>query len=158
MPEHRLMPLCENKLPRWLEAQSRLQKEAGNLVKALRQPTVRGRWGEMQLRKVVELAGMVEHCDFYEQVSINTEEGRIRPDLVVHLPNDKQVIIDAKAPLQAYLEAVESDNEQEARSKLQEHAVQVRTHVRQLGNRSYHQQFECSPEFVCFVFARRNVL
>lgn len=129
-------------------AQVQLQKEAGNLVKALRQPTVRGRWGEMQLRKVVELAGMVEHCDFNEQVSIQTASGRIRPDLVVSLPNKKHVIIDAKAPLQAYLDAVESEDEQVVRGKLKEHAAQVRTHLRQLGQKAYHDEFNYSPEFV----------
>ena len=129
-------------------AQARLQQEAGNLVKALRQPTVRGRWGEMQLRKVVELAGMVEHCDFAEQVTVQTGNGRLRPDLVVHLPNQKQVIIDAKAPLKAYLDALETEDDQVAREKMQEHAVQVRTHLRQLGQKAYHDQFDESPEFV----------
>ena len=129
-------------------AQVQLQREAGNLVKALRQPTVRGRWGEMQLRKVVELAGMVEHCDFSEQVNINTGNGRLRPDLVVNLPNKKHVIIDAKAPLQAYLDALEEEDESAVRRKLQEHASQIRTHLRQLGVKSYHDEFDQSPEFV----------
>ncbi|MEM8487049.1 MAG: DNA recombination protein RmuC [Bacteroidota bacterium] len=129
-------------------AQVQLQREAGNLVKALRQPTVRGRWGEMQLRKVVELAGMVEHCDFSEQVNINTGNGRLRPDLVVNLPNKKHVIIDAKAPLQAYLDALEEEDEQAVRRKLQEHASQIRTHLRQLGVKSYHNEFDQTPEFV----------
>lgn len=129
-------------------AQLQLQREAGNLVKALRQPTVRGRWGEMQLRKVVELAGMVEHCDFSEQVSVESNNGRLRPDLVVNLPNKKHVIIDAKAPLQAYLDALELEDDDAARRKLQEHASQIKTHLRQLGVKSYHQEFEQSPEFV----------
>ncbi len=128
--------------------QMQLQREAGNLVKALRQPTVRGRWGEMQLRKVVELAGMVEHCDFSEQVSVETSNGRLRPDLVVNLPNQKHVIIDAKAPLQAYLDALEAEDDQVATQKLQEHASQIRTHLRQLGLKSYHNEFDQSPEFV----------
>ena len=129
-------------------AQAQLQREAGNLVKALRQPTVRGRWGEMQLRKVVELAGMVEHCDFAEQVTVETANGRIRPDLVVNLPNEKHVIIDAKAPLQAYLDALETDDETEAQDKLQEHALQVRSHVRLLGQKAYFCEFDTAPEFV----------
>ena len=130
------------------QAQVQLQREAGNLVKALRQPTVRGRWGEMQLRKVVELAGMVEHCDFEEQVSVHRENRLLRPDLIVNLPNDKYVIVDAKAPLQAYLDAVEMEDDEAARTKLQEHAGQVRAHVRQLGQKGYHADFDGSPEFV----------
>ncbi|MFK7843989.1 MAG: DNA recombination protein RmuC [Rhodothermales bacterium] len=129
-------------------AQLQIQREAGNLVKALRQPMVRGRWGEMQLRKVVELAGMVAHCDFSEQVSVDSPNGRIRPDLVVNLPNNKHVIIDAKAPLQAYLDAMEEEDDVLARKKLTEHASQIRTHLRQLGVKSYHQEFDESPEFV----------
>lgn len=129
-------------------AQAQLQREAGNLVKALRQPTVRGRWGEMQLRKVVELAGMVEHCDFAEQVAVHSARGLLRPDLVVHLPNDKHVIVDAKAPLQAYLDAIEMEDDREAEEKLKEHASQVKNHLRLLGQKSYHVEFEGAPEFV----------
>lgn len=129
-------------------AQAQLQREAGNLVKALRQPTVRGRWGEMQLRKVVELAGMVDHCDFTEQMSISTSNGTQRPDLVVHLPNNKHVIVDAKAPLQAYLDALDTEDDQVVRHKLGEHAAQVRTHLKALGQKAYYNEFDNAPEFV----------
>ena len=128
--------------------QAQLQREAGNLVKALRQPTVRGRWGEMQLRKVVELAGMVEHCDFQEQVHVATSNGVLRPDLVVRLPNEKHVVVDAKAPLQAYLDALELEDDDMVRKKLDEHASQVRTHIRLLGQKSYTSDLDSAPEFV----------
>ena len=126
------------------QAQAQLQREAGNLVKALRQPTVRGRWGEMQLRKVVELAGMVDHCDFTEQTTL----GLSRPDLIVHLPNNKHVIVDAKAPLKAYLDALDTQDDREAMEKLKEHAAQVRAHLRVLGQKAYHDILDTAPEFV----------
>ncbi len=129
------------------EAQGELRTEAANLVKALRAPQVRGRWGELQLRRVVELAGMVDHCDFHEQATADGDSGRIRPDLVVHLPGGRNVVVDAKAPLQAYLEAVEAKDESTRRAKLAEHARQIRDHVQALSRKAYWEQFAPAPEF-----------
>ena len=124
-----------------------LQRETRNLVTALRRPEVRGRWGEMTLRRVVELAGMVEHCDFTEQLSLALEEGALRPDMVIHMPEKRTLVVDAKAPLDAYLEAIEAVSDEARGIALKRHAQQVETRVRQLGSKSYWQQFSDSPEF-----------
>jgi DNA recombination protein RmuC len=130
--------------------QERLRAETGNLVTALRAPHVRGRWGEIQLRRVIELAGMVEHCDFEEQHSTVDEEGRVlRPDVVVRLPGGKSVVIDSKVPLVAYLEAFREDaTDDERRARLADHARHVREHVHKLGQKAYWRQLPATPEFV----------
>jgi DNA recombination protein RmuC len=128
--------------------QTQLQRETRNLVTALRRPEVRGRWGELTLRRLVELAGMSEHCDFTEQLSIPGIEGSLRPDLVVHMPEARDIVVDVKAPLDAYLEALEAGTDEQRQVALKRHGQQVETRVRQLSGKSYWAQFEHSPEFV----------
>jgi DNA recombination protein RmuC len=131
------------------QAQKELRSETGNLVGALRdRPNVRGRWGEIQLKRVVEMAGMVEHCDFETQKHVSTPDGRLRPDLVVSLPGGKSVVVDAKFAGQAYLESLGAKDDDERTAKLRDHARQVRDHVTKLSHKSYWSQFEQTPEFV----------
>lgn len=127
--------------------QVNLARETRNLVTALRRPEVRGRWGELTLRRVVELAGLAEHCDFSEQAHVATESGALRPDLVVHMPDERNLVVDVKTPLDAYLEALEAGTEEVRRVALARHAQQVEARVRQLATKAYWAQFERSPEF-----------
>lgn len=129
-------------------SQQQLAAETRSLVQALRAPQGRGRWGELQLRRVVELAGMVEHCDFVTQETVDSEAGRRRPDLVVHLPGSKMVVVDAKTPLQGYLDALEASSDEERMAALRRHAAQVRHHVEALGRRDYADTLSGSPDFV----------
>jgi DNA recombination protein RmuC len=138
-----------------VEAYSRLSEQvvalgstANTLSRALRTPAVRGRWGEMQLRRVVEIAGMLQRCDFDEQPAVPSDNGRLRPDLIVHLPGGKQIVVDAKTPLDAFLDAQECSDDERRALRLQAHARQVRDHMDRLGNKAYWDQLPNSPEMV----------
>ncbi len=130
------------------QGHEQLQKETRNLVSALRTPHTRGRWGEMTLRRAVEAAGMLEHCDFEEQKTVAGDEGYLRPDMVVFLPGEGQVVIDSKVPLDAFLQFTDADDDEARQALLKKHAAQLRTHVDQLAKKEYWRQFERSPEFV----------
>lgn len=129
-------------------SQQNLNKETQNLVKALRRPEVRGRWGEITLRRLVELAGMVEHCDFQEQVHTSGESQVVRPDMIVRMPDRRELVVDVKTPLDAYLEAVEASDDAQRKLGLERHARNVRAHIRMLASKAYWGQFDESPEFV----------
>src|SRR5271155_4759442 len=125
-----------------------LRAETGNLVSALRRPTTRGSWGEIQLRNVVEMAGMVSHCDFVEQSTIHTDDGRLRPDMLVRLPGGKLIVVDSKVPLDAYLSALEASSEEDRELHIARHAAQTHEHITRLASKGYQHQFDSTPEFV----------
>ncbi|MBT7022597.1 MAG: DNA recombination protein RmuC [Gammaproteobacteria bacterium] len=128
--------------------QQQLQHETRNLVQALRRPEVRGQWGELTLKRLAELAGMVEHADFIEQEQVNSETGTLRPDMVIHLPDQRAIIVDAKTPLDAYINATEADSDEKRNSELERHTRNVRKRVKELAAKSYWSQFDESPDFV----------
>lgn len=131
------------------ESQLRLSQTTNSLVSALRKPEGRGQWGELQLRRTVELAGMINYCDFMEQASVETEAGdRLRPDMIVRLPNERQVVVDSKVPLAAYLEALESAEPTDKAVQMERHARHIRDHIKNLSQKKYWSQFENTPEFV----------
>jgi DNA recombination protein RmuC len=130
------------------ESQLRLQQETRNLVTALRSPATRGRWGEQQLRRLMELAGMIEHCDFDEQVTTESENGRLRPDVVVHLSGGRRLIVDSKVPMQAFLDASDATDEAARKGHLVSHARQLRSHIDSLSKKRYSDEFDGTPDFV----------
>ncbi|MFN2309787.1 MAG: DNA recombination protein RmuC, partial [Gammaproteobacteria bacterium] len=130
------------------ESQRLLQGETRNLVQALRRPEVRGQWGEMTLKRLAELAGMVDRCDFYEQEQVQTESGRARPDMIVRMPDGREIVVDAKTPLDAYLGAIEAGDDVTRGRELERHARKVRERVRELSAKAYWQQFRNAPDFV----------
>jgi len=139
--------------------QEQLRKETANLGQALRTPQVRGRWGELTLRRTVELAGLSAHCDFTEQVSVQSDEGEVKkPDLIVHLPERREIVVDAKVPLLAYLAAIEAEGEEAREKALSDHARQFRKHMGDLGGKAYWQQFPQSPEFVVMFVPGESIL
>jgi DNA recombination protein RmuC len=139
------------------ESQDRLQGETANLVQALRKPSVRGQWGEMQLKRVVEMAGMLDHCDFQEQLSVSTEEGQLRPDMVISLPGGKNVVVDAKTPLEAYLEALDADEGEKRQAQLARHARHIKKHIGDLSRKAYWDLFDPSPEFVIMFLPSESI-
>ena len=130
------------------ETQSQLQAETRNLVKALRRPEVRGQWGELTLHRLVEIAGMVQHCDFFEQTGNEQENNRLRPDMLVRMPENRVIVVDAKTPLDAYLNAMEAQTDAEKQQQLEQHARNIHKRIRELSAKEYWAQFERSPEFV----------
>jgi DNA recombination protein RmuC len=130
------------------ETQEKLHDATGSLVSALKAPAVRGRWGEMQLRRVVELVGMIDHCDFDEQTTLAGVDGRLRPDMIIHLPGGRRIVVDAKAPLGAYLEAREAADDAARAAKYRQHAAQVRAHMQKLGAKSYWDALDAAPDMV----------
>lgn len=145
---HKAYGSLEEQLRSLASTHKTLQKETSNLVTALRKPQVRGRWGEMQLRRVAELSGMSVHCDFTEQQSVDTEKGRIRPDMIVRLPMQREIVVDSKVSLEAYLDAIAASTDDERKTGMRKHAQQVRSHMNKLASKEYWSQFGRSPEFV----------
>jgi len=138
------------------QSQNELQRETGKLVSALRQSHVRGRWGEITLRRVVELAGMQNRCDFFEQQTAQTGVGALRPDMVIHLPGDRKIIVDSKVSLTAYLDAAEAEAPDQAEAMLERHARHVQTHIQKLALKEYWTQFTPTPEFVVLFMPGEN--
>ena len=130
------------------ETQNQLQSETRNLVQALRRPEVRGQWGELTLKRLAELAGLVEHCDFFEQEHVNTSEGAMRPDMVIRMPDQRDIVVDAKTPLDAYLTAIEQTDDASRQLHLVRHAKQVRERVKELSKKAYWAQFKNTPDFI----------
>src|SRR5690606_37763197 len=134
-------------------------RETGSLVRALRSPNVRGRWGEVQLRRVVEVAGMIDYCDFIEKESATTDEGaRLTPDLVIRMPGGRTIVVDSKVPIDAYLQSVDAPDEATREARLKDHARQLREHVRALGRKRYSEQFTPTPEFVVMLLPGEALL
>jgi DNA recombination protein RmuC len=131
-----------------LESNQQLRGETANLVNALKRPTVRGRWGEIQLKRIVELSGLSAHCDFQEQVSVDSDEGRLRPDMIIHLPNGRDIVVDSKAILAGYLEAESATDDNSRKTALGRHAASLRTRIQELSRKNYWEQFASAPEFV----------
>ena len=135
-------------LEHMMQTQQALQSETQNLVNSLRRPEVRGQWGELTLKRLAELAGMVEHCDFYEQEQVKTENGAARPDMIIRMPDRRDIVVDSKTPLDAYLRALEASNDADRQQELQSHTRHVRNRVRELASKSYWSQFQHAPDFV----------
>ncbi len=140
------------------ESQVQLSKTTGSLVQALRAPQVRGQWGEMQLRRTVEMAGMINYCDFEEQASVETSDGqRQRPDMIIRLPNERVVVVDSKVPLAAYLDALQSDDPDHQKERMVAHARHIRDHIKGLSAKSYWTQFDNAPEFVVLFIPNETI-
>ena len=147
----------KQQLQQLAESQIQLSKTTGSLVQALRAPQVRGQWGEMQLRRTVEMAGMINRVDFLEQASVDTEAGRQRPDMLINLPNGRQVVVDSKVPLAAYLDALEADDPDVQTTRMKAHARHIRDHIKGLSAKSYWTQFDNTPEFVVLFIPNETI-